>query len=413
MKFKKQARQYKKEAKDYARMQKRRARNIQGHPFVVPVLTFLFLFFVSMIAFIGLNAQTIGAGDAHVVQFSIDGEKQVLPTRASTVGKLLNRLEIKVGKHDVIEPPLDTPILEDNFKINLYRAKPVIVVEGKKEVSMLTAITSPKNVVTKAGFKLFPEDRVVLASADDVLNEGVIGHKIIIEHATPVKLNLFGRMLSLRTHSKTARELLKERGVDVSGVNVFPSISANLKKNSVVFVTKPGIVVKFQEVSLPFGQSFVDDYSLPYGVTKVRSAGENGKKVIVFSAPKKHPEQKHKLQEVLVSRPVNAVIARGRRINTSSVSGDRAALMAAAGISSGDYYAVDFIISHESGWRPGALSGSGCAGLGQACPGSKVISACPNWSNNAVCQLRFFSGYAQRYGGWQQAYFVWQNQGWW
>ena len=99
-------------------MQKRRARKIRNHPFIVPVITFLVLFFSSMVAFIALNAQTITADDTRIVQLSIDGEKQILPTRASTVKDLLKRLEIKLGRQDSIEPPLKTPIIEDNFKIN-------------------------------------------------------------------------------------------------------------------------------------------------------------------------------------------------------------------------------------------------------------------------------------------------------
>jgi resuscitation-promoting factor RpfB len=326
MKLKKQAKQYKKEYKAYARMQKKRARKIKGHPFVVPVITFLFLFFVSMVAFIGLSAQTIGAGDSHVVQFSIDGEKQILPTRATTVAKLLKRLEIKVGKHDVIEPQLKTPIIEDNFEVNLYRAKPVIVVEGKREVSLLAAITSPKNVAAKAGFKLYPEDRVILASAEDVLKDGIIGHKIIIDHATPVTLNLFGKTLSLRTHAKTVKELLIERGLGDAKYSVFPPPNTKLKKDSVVFVTNPGQKVRLEEIVIPQGEVFVDDFNLPLGQTQVKNPGRPGKKVIVYSVSKKNPNQQKKLQEIIVTEPVDKVIARGRKIEFAFEGGFDGAL---------------------------------------------------------------------------------------
>lgn len=321
--LKKREKQY----KAYARMQKHRAHKIRKHPFIVPVVTFLLLFFVSMIAFIGLNAQTIGAGDAHVVQFSIDGEKQVLPTRATTVGSLLKRLEIKLGKQDVIEPPLETPIIEDNFEINLYRAKPVIVVEGNREVSLLTAITSPKSVAAKAGVKLYPEDRVVLASAEDVLNEGIIGHKIIIDHATPVKLNLFGKTLSLRTHAKTVRELLNEHNLE-SKFNVFPSLGSKLKKDSVVFVTNPGQKVRLKEIILPQNIVYVDDFNLPQGSTKVRTNGRNGKKVIVYAVSAKNPENQKVLEEIIVSEPVDRIIARGQKIEFAFDGGFEAALAA-------------------------------------------------------------------------------------
>src|SRR5690606_4806739 len=103
------------------------------------------------------------------------------------------------------------------------------------------------------------------------------------------------------------------------------------------------------------------------------------------------------IQEVVIEKPVKRVVARGRK--PPVVAGNKAEIMAAAGISSNEFYAADFIISHESGWRINAINARGCAGLGQACPGSKLAAACPNWQSDAVCQMRFFSSYARgRYG---------------
>ena len=309
-------------------MQKRRARKIRNHPFIVPVITFLVLFFSSMVAFIALNAQTITADDTRIVQLSIDGEKQILPTRASTVKDLLKRLEIKLGRQDSIEPPLKTPIIEDNFKINIYRARPITIVDGRRTVAILAALTSPKAVAAKAGIKLYPEDRVILAGADDALKEGIIGQKVTVDHATPIKLNLFGKTLNLRSHAKTVKELLKEQNVTEGEFTVFPALSTKIKKNSVVFVTNPGLKVELVEVSIPQGQTFVDDYNLPLGTTVVRSAGRAGKKVIVYTTPKNKPGQKRVLQEITLSRPVNKVVARGRKIERTFNGSFEAALAA-------------------------------------------------------------------------------------
>jgi hypothetical protein len=73
------------------------------------------------------------------------------------------------------------------------------------------------------------------------------------------------------------------------------------------------------------------------------------------------------------------------------------------------YTAVDYIFSHESGWRPGAVNGFGCIGLGQSCPlGSGLSKECPDWQTNVRCQVRHFTAYANhRYGSWQAAYEYW------
>lgn len=88
-----------------------------------------------------------------------------------------------------------------------------------------------------------------------------------------------------------------------------------------------------------------------------------------------------------------------------TVSGDKTAWLIAAGIPESDWGYVDYIISHESGWRPDATNASsGAHGLPQALPYSKT--GC-GWVD-AVCQLQWADRYARgRYGGWAQAYNYW------
>lgn len=90
--------------------------------------------------------------------------------------------------------------------------------------------------------------------------------------------------------------------------------------------------------------------------------------------------------------------------------------MAQAGIPESDWGYVDHIISKESGWRPHAVNPSNCIGLGQNCPSNGVYFlplACPNWQNDPVCQLRRFTEYAGKYGGWAGSYRYWLSNGNW
>lgn len=95
-------------------------------------------------------------------------------------------------------------------------------------------------------------------------------------------------------------------------------------------------------------------------------------------------------------------------------SGDKNAWLQASGIPQDQWAYVDYIISHESGWRVGVVNSLGCKGLGQSCPnGSGLTKDCPNWKTDPVCQLKHFDKYAQRYGGWYGSYIAWQKQSWW
>lgn len=71
-----------------------------------------------------------------------------------------------------------------------------------------------------------------------------------------------------------------------------------------------------------------------------------------------------------------------------------------------------FIYNHESGNNPTRANSSGCLGLGQACPGSKLLAVCPTL--DYACEDAFFTNYAlSRYGSWAGAYSFWISHRWW
>lgn len=76
----------------------------------------------------------------------------------------------------------------------------------------------------------------------------------------------------------------------------------------------------------------------------------------------------------------------------------------------GDNVYKQFIYRKESGCVTDRWNSSGCYGIGQACPASKIAHCGADFA----CQDAWFSAYAQRaYGGWAQAYSAWLRQGWW
>lgn len=77
----------------------------------------------------------------------------------------------------------------------------------------------------------------------------------------------------------------------------------------------------------------------------------------------------------------------------------------------GDNEYAHYIYMHESGCRTHNPNSSGCDGIGQACPASKVIGPC---GYDYACQNAWFSNYAtERYGGWAGAYSFWLQHSWW
>jgi hypothetical protein len=174
---------------------------------------------------------------------------------------------------------------------------------------------------------------------------------------------------------------------------------------------------------IPYESEQVNDDSIQAGKTELRTVGAEGERAVIYEIEEDDAGNeiaRKQIQVVVLREPVNEVELRGTKIIAPSfspsvtVSGDKASLMAAAGIAESDYGFADFIVAHESGWRPGAANGAGAYGLCQALPASKMASAGADYLTNPVTQLRWCTGYATgRYGSWGGAYNAWLAQGWW
>ena len=396
-----------------------RIHNWHRHPLVFPLVLFLVLFFAGLLLFVSSGATTIGASDAKVVTLSIDGDRQTIPTRARTVGDLLERLEIELSESDVVEPALNAELARGGFSVNIYRSRAVLIIDGSEQFIVETPQPSPGDVIAAAGIEVHPEDIVARdtrepIAAIDALSAGAISERIIIERSIPIQLNLFGVDYELRTHAETIADLLTERDINLAEASVFPEPDTLIQENEAVFVTDPDKEIVMEEESIEPETEFVDDFDLLIGQSRVQEAGEPGRRVVVYEIDE--DGERSVLQSVVVRRPVREVVARGRQ--APQVVGDRASIMRQAGIPEGQLYYADFIINRESTWRVNARSGNGCIGLGQNCPDGSgnywLVQACPNWENDPVCQLGRFNTYAQeRYGGWDNAFDFWQRNRWW
>jgi len=386
-----------------------------NHPYAIPVTTFLVLFFVSIASFIGLNARTDPPSDSHIIEFSVEGERRSIPTRAKTVGEFLRKVDVKLGQNDIVEPNAETKIDDEKFHINVYRARPVTIVDdGRERKFAYSAATTPRSVAKQAGIKVYPEDRVESKVPESFLKEGVLGEKVVIDRSTAANVNLYGSHVPIRTHARTVGELLDEKNIEVAAKDeVKPSLDTAIKPNIQIFVVRPGTKLATVQEDIPMPVETIEDPRLSFGVQAVRQEGSPGKKVVTYQIILENGKEigRKKIQEVVAVEPVKQIVAKGKAVY---IADNHSAIMSAAGIPASQQAAADYIISHESGWRVNATNAGGCAGLGQACPGSKLAAACPNWQTDPVCQMGFFNSYAVgRYGSWNAAYETWLSQRWW
>lgn len=395
--------------------------SLHRHPFVVPVVTFVALAALVGSALLVLRGgSSFRPGDAYIVKVTVAGKERTLPTKAATVGELLDRLNITLETNDVVEPGVDTPIVEDFFRVNVYRARPVIVVDGEHKVRSVSAASTPRTIARQAGVTVYPEDAATSEPIDNILKDG-IGEKVVITRSVPITLNLYGTPVATRTLGKTVNEVLKEKEIKLAdGETTAPIGDTPVSAGMQLFVLSKDTQIQVVEEPIEAPRQVIEDASLSFGTSVVRQPGAAGKKVVTYAVVGASGER-HKVQEIIVQNPVTEIVARGKAVQ---IPGDKTAVMNAAGIAASDHAYVNFIMSHESGWCPTKLQGQigYCPpyppdsipsnkgyGLGQATPGTKMSPFGTDWKTNPVTQLRWADSYAKsRHGGWAGAYNFWQ-----
>jgi resuscitation-promoting factor RpfB len=375
----------------------------------------LVLFFVSLGLFITSNGERVAASDSHLVIFSHDKKQETLPTRAKTVDEFLKRVDVKLNEGDVVEPSLDTKILDEKFRINIYRARPVTVIDNGKKTFAFSAATTPRSVASQAGLQVYPEDKIESQMETNFLRDGAIGEKVVIDRAVPTNLNLYGTQVPVRTHAETVGDLLKEKKVELAKDDtVQPALNTPITPQTQIFVVRNGSQVVTVEEAIRMETQVIEDPTLSFGTTAIRQKGSPGKRLVTYQLDLQNGKEKARkvIQSVVAQEPVKQIVARGK---TVYIPADKEAVMAAAGIARSDYAYVNYIVSRESGWNAAARnSSSGAYGLCQALPGSKMATAGSDWATNPVTQLRWCDGYAKgRYGSWGAAYNYWLSHHYW
>lgn len=407
-------------SKQYNALKRPAKLGLEDRPYILPIIGLVLgVLLVGVVLFFG-DRQDIRPSSSHVVFVSDNGRKETVNTRAPTVGDLVKKMPLKLISQDVVEPSLDTPIVEDNFRINIYRARPVTVVVGGEKSVVLSGQRSARVIAQAAGLNVYPEDLVVFEPGQ--VSQGVLGEEVVVERSAPLTLNLYGTPITVRTHATTVAGLLAEKQIVLaSGDSVKPSLNSKLKRNAQVFVVRKGTKIQTVLKLIPAPVQRIKDNKLTFGVTVVRQPGSPGKKLITYAITTKNGKiTKTQIQAAVVVDPVTEIVAVGTNVDIPT---NKTQILARAGVRPSDYQYINYIISHESGWCYTKWQGEigycpayhGAPtvayqgyGLCQATPGYKMATAGSDWAWNPVTQVVWCSNYAEgRYGSWAAAYEHW------
>jgi len=240
------------------------------------ILTFVFTFMVNYNnndTFAESEIEVYTEATEHFVTFHDDGEKLIVKTDARTVGEALERAGISIQGADIVEPSVETEIKSNNFFVNIYRARPAVVKDGKAQRYVMTASYDLRTIAKEAGLTVYDGDEIRQIPNANFLEFGVAEVYEITRNG--------GRELTV-------------------------------------------------EEEIMYGETTVKDYNLAPGTREVRELGEVGLKVLVYEVLYENGTEVSRslVSEQVRREPVNRVVAVGaseieRRPLTASMGRNR------------------------------------------------------------------------------------------
>lgn len=347
------------------------------------------------------------------------GIEQTIITRAGTVREALAQAKVSIDSVDLVEPKLDTELVADQYSVNVYRARPVVVEDGQTRIRTITAAQSPAKIAKAADITLYAEDDTELGRVDDVVADGGAGLKLTIDRATPFTFVLYGKRLeSTRTQATTVADMLKEKNVTLGPKDgISTSLDTGIVAGMTVEVWRNGVQTVTQEEPIAMPVELVKDHDRSRGFREVRTPGKPGKKQVTYEINMQNGREvsRRMIQAVTTQEPVKQIEVVGAKgcgndANANRILGHR--MMLEYGFAEDQWQYLDKLWSHESGWIEckANYAGSGAYGIPQALPGSKMG---PGWQEDPEVQIRWGLGYIKgRYGNPQGAYNHWRAKNW-
>lgn len=378
--------------------------------------TFLVVFFVGIVLFQQIkNVYAESSNEDRLITIYDRKQTFTVITKSSSLKEVLAQAKVALDPSDIVEPSLDEKLVSSNYYVNIYRARPVIIVDGQTKLKVMSAYQTPKQIASSVGVSLYPEDIATMKLSTDVVANGA-GVEMIVTRAKQINVNMYGKEIKLRTQAKNISEFLKSNNIVFSEQDKI-SLDPNTPITDLMSfkIWREGKQTISSEEEVDYEIDEIKDANRYIGYREISTAGVKGSKNVTYEVEVLNGEiiSKKIISSVVISQPTKQTVVVGIKYNGPDFRSTETKInwLKNAGISELDWGYVDFIISKESNWNPNSINrSSGACGLAQALPCGKV----PGSPLDPVDNLSWANNYAtKRYGSWEKAYNFWLVNKWW
>jgi len=210
------------------------------------------------------------------------GTKVSFLTDAKTVAGALADKGITLDTHDTVEPSRDEELVASEYKVNIYRARPVVVVDGSVRTKVMTPYQTPERIAEDAHIAVYTEDLATVSTATDFVGDGA-GLTLTINRAVSFTFDLYGKKNAVRTHGATVAKMLQEKGVKLGpNDHVSVDLATRMSNGMEVRVWREGIQTVTEDQPIAFASEIVYDADRPVGYRVLKTAGTPGTQSVTY-----------------------------------------------------------------------------------------------------------------------------------
>ncbi|TSB45073.1 G5 and 3D domain-containing protein [Alkalicoccobacillus porphyridii] len=253
------------------------------------------------------------------VTVSIDGNEDVtISTHADTVADLFAEEDWNPTQHDVIEPSLDTELMNDT-EILWKQAKEVAVTLDGESNDVWTTADDVSGLLEELSVQVKEHDEIEPALDTDITNNMTVQY----DPAFLVTLKSDGEEQEIWTTSTTVADFLDKEQIELGDLDrVEPVLEDSLDENTDVQVTRVEKVTDVVEEEISFETITKDDGNLDKGKEEVLENGALGIVKNTFEVILEDGKEvsRELLEEETVKESVDRVVAVGTLEQASTVA---------------------------------------------------------------------------------------------
>ncbi|MDH4207309.1 MAG: ubiquitin-like domain-containing protein [Anaerolineae bacterium] len=218
-----------------------------------------------VLIFLAGNGMILGYMATRIeVSLVINDRSYAARTHQTTVGALLDELEIPLSEEDIVFPPLDEP-LTDLGQVVIQKAQPIALQADGRRMELYTHSRTVLELLREAGVSFGRHDRVLVEGEEVSLNYSLVANNTIdvsdaapsalwhqpalriqILRAVPITVRDGSVPMTVQTTASTVAQALYEEGILLYlGDGVTPSLGTQISAGVQIYIqrSKPVVIL--------------------------------------------------------------------------------------------------------------------------------------------------------------------------